>query len=83
MSEKAEDMLTLAVAAQAAGVGERTMYRLMDTGLPVYKFPRDIRPYVRLEEVKAALAALPPARRRPRRWRSEAAATSPQPPPDG
>lgn len=71
MSER-EGLVPVNEAAETLGVGRRTLYRLIGLGtLPAYKFVLDRRTYVSLEEAKAALAALPPARRRPRRWRPD------------
>ena len=48
------------------------VYRLMASGAVTPRKVRgDQRTFVSLSEVVAALAALPPARRRPRAWRGE------------
>lgn len=63
--------MPLTEAAAAAGCSSRVVYTLIAAGkVEPRKVPRDRRTYVSLAEVKGALAALPPAPRRPRRWRS-------------
>lgn len=65
------DVIPLGEAAVQAGCSERKVYALIAAGtVEPRKVRGDRRTYVSLSEVKTALAALPPARRRPRRWRA-------------
>lgn len=66
------DLLPLTEAAVQAGCSERVLYSLIAGDLVrPQKVPRDRRTYVLLAEVRAALAQLPPARRRPKAWRQQ------------
>lgn len=65
-----QDVVTMAEAQTQTGASRATLYRLMEKGAVTPRKVRgDQRTYVSLSEVRAALAALPPARRRPKRWR--------------
>lgn len=74
------DVIPLTDAAVEAGCSERTVYLLIAAGsVEPRKVRGDRRTHVSLSEVRSALAALPPARRRPRRWRPTAPADVPPP----